>query len=90
MKIGKISRLLSAFNPVTQSATQQSSAQQSEANQNRDAVRLTSSLASNPPPKTEDEVRRAKVAAIRKQVDSGTYRVDKDKVAEALARDLLA
>lgn len=90
MKIGKLSDLMSvlsggADNQVKQRPASENVAKVYSLNQGADAARLSQDLG-----RAQDESsdRAAKVAEIKKQVDSGEYKPDSRDVAKAVIQDL--
>ena len=92
MKIDRLSKLISAFNPISaegQQATQTQAATQVASQAGSEAVTVSRSLpttASN----DDSEARARKVQDLKQQVADGTYKPSSEAVARSVAADLFA
>jgi flagellar biosynthesis anti-sigma factor FlgM len=97
MTVDKLSRFSISSIPLTRdnpaantSAGTRSEQASSSAQQNSEAVRIGAGFESSAGSASAEASNAAKVARLREQVASGSYKPDTTKVAEALARDLFA
>lgn len=86
MKVDKISRLFDPTETVVANPASQPNAPAAQAAPvNEEAVRVASNFGEKQAAKVDETGR---FESIKQQVQSGSYKVDSKKVAEALMRDL--
>lgn len=87
MQVDKVTRLLSALEYSGRTQEKQTAIDVAESSKgDGSAVKIADDFGST----GDVDAHRAKVAELKKQVESGTYNPDPTKVAQAVARELFA
>lgn len=92
MKVDKIDSIVASYTNFAKNSKERSGVRQLEAEKNIaapvDAVKVAPALSAEIEAAQRDEQRAERVAQIKEQVSSGTYRIDTRKLAEKLYTEL--